>query len=148
MASCFICRLFGKNALATCSSYIDHTANIVKERIKSETVKTYLFGWVKIVEDRVFNEHSHTENNGHKPVCDKCKYVESVTTYPNKKPEVVERDYTAMREELVHYLSDGELKSLNKHLQEFMDKKFEVNENIVINNDGKIYDPTNIRRDI
>jgi|TARA_R100000084_G_scaffold98749_1_gene52913 hypothetical protein len=126
MARCFICRLFGKNALATCSSYIDHTANIVKERIKSETVKTYLFGWIRIVEDRVFNEHSHTENNGHKPVCNKCKYVESVTTYPDKKPEVVERDISTMRDELVHYLSDVELEELNDSIKEFMKEKFEV----------------------
>jgi hypothetical protein len=126
MTSCFICRLFGKNALATCSSYIDHTANIVKERIKSETIKTYLFGWIRIVEDKVFNEHSHTENNGHKPVCDKCKYVESVTTYPDKKPEVVQRDISTMRDELVHYLSDVELEKLNDSIKEFMKEKFEV----------------------
>ena len=126
MTSCFICRLFGKNALATCSSYIDHTANIVKERIKSETVKTYLFGWIKIVEDKVFNEHSHTENNGRKPVCDKCKYVESITTYPDKKPEIVERDISTMRDELVHYLSDVELEELNDSIKEFMKEKFEV----------------------
>ena len=103
MESCFICRLFGKNALATCSTYIDHTINIVEKKIKSEIIKTYLFGWIKIVEDKMFDEHSHTENNGRKPVCHKCRYVESIATYPDKKPSVVKRDYSAMRDELVQH---------------------------------------------
>jgi hypothetical protein len=116
MTSCFICRLFGKNALATCSTYIDHTINIVEKKIKSEIIKTYLFGWIKVVEDKMFNEHSHTENNGHKPVCDKCKYVESIATYPDKKPSVVKRDHSTMREELVQHLSDEQLMTLEDQI--------------------------------
>ena len=88
MQKCFICSLLNINSLATISKHIDCTYNQIKDIIESVCVKTYLFGWIKIFEDKIVKKNTKHKNNGYKSVCNMHASVKYIETYPDKEPYV------------------------------------------------------------
>ena len=110
MIACFVCTLLGKSSFATCTKYIDLTIDTVEEKVKSVLVKTYLFGWIKIFKDKKVKEYNHHEQNGHKHVCNKCKNVKSIHTYPNQEPDIERESIvnTELLKEMKWYIQNDE----------------------------------------
>ena len=80
MQQCFICSFLNINSPATKSKHIDCTYNQIKDIIESVCVKTYLFGWIKIFEDKIVKKNTKHKDNGYKGVCNmhaSVKYVET-----------------------------------------------------------------------
>ena len=86
MGSCFICNLLGKASQPLFRAYIDHTIEIMENVKKSVLTKTFLFGWIKIFEDKIVKKFHHVECNKFYNVCCDHKNITNVTSYQSIAP--------------------------------------------------------------
>ena len=104
MYSCFICNLLGKASQPLFTAYIDHTIEIIENVKESVLIKTFLFGWIKIFEDKIVKKFHHVECNKRYKVCCDHKNVTNVTSYKGyggKKPQItVNSNYNNLLEEI------------------------------------------------
>ena len=94
MLTCFICSLLKKPSLAQFTAVIEHTIHTMEDVKKSVLTKTFLFGWIKIFEDKIVKNTYESERTSRFPVCCDHKKVTHLSTYEGnchygKKPQII-----------------------------------------------------------
>ena len=137
MLICFICSLLDKTSLATQQVSINHTIKIAKKVKKPTVIKTFLFGWIKIVKDKMVTKLSEDKCDKLAHVCCDHRYVSKVVSYKGydgKKP-IIEKSLPEdvkkrMKENiLIENLKEYMPFIMNEYKEAFDDACFKMEKN-------------------